>query len=235
MRMLIAEDDATMRHAIAQLFRAEGFECLASGDGLEALESFRRHHPDFCIIDVMMPGLDGFELCRKIRGEDPQVPVIMLTARQDEIDRVVGLELGADDYVTKPFGPRELVARVKTILRRASSPQTPAAAVAASFRIGDIEVDVKAQRGYRGATRIDLTRREVAILSTLHRRAGQVVSRDDLFDQGWGRDYMPNSRALDQCVLTLRRKIERDPRRPSIIQTVHGAGYRYDGGRHDKT
>lgn len=229
MRMLIAEDDAAMRHAIAQLFRAEGFDCVASGDGMEALESFRRDRPDFCIIDVMMPRLDGFELCRRIRGEDPQVPVIILTARQDEIDRVVGLELGADDYVTKPFGPRELVARVKTILRRAASPQQPAADDTARFRIGDIDIDVKAQRGYRGNTHFDLTRREVAILSTLYRRAGQVVSRDDLFDQGWGRDYMPNSRALDQCILTLRRKIEKDPRRPGIIQTVHGAGYRYDG------
>ena len=234
MRMLIAEDDATMRHAIAQLFEAEGFECLSSADGLEALQTFRTHQPDFCIIDVMMPGLDGFELCRKIRGENDQVPVLMLTARQDEIDRVVGLELGADDYVTKPFGSRELVARVRTILRRAASPQTPVGRGATNFRIGDVEVDVKAQRGYRGAAQIDLTRREIAILSTLQRRAGQVVSRDDLFDQGWGRDYMPNSRALDQCILTLRRKIEKDPQRPTIIQTVHGAGYRYeDDGQPD--
>ncbi len=231
MRMLIAEDDATMRHAIAQLFQAEGFECLLSADGLEALKAFRKHQPDFCIIDVMMPGIDGFELCRTIRGENDQVPVLMLTARQDEIDRVVGLELGADDYVTKPFGSRELVARVKTILRRAAHARSDGVLEAARFRIGDLDVDVKAQRGYRDGEQIDLTRREVAILLTLFHRSGQVVSRDDLFDECWGRDYMPNSRALDQCVMTLRRKVERNPRRPAIIQTVHGAGYRYDGDR----
>ena len=231
MRMLIAEDDAPMRRAITQLFHAEGFECLAAENGIEALAKFRRWHPEFCIIDVMMPGMDGFELCRTIRSEDAQVPVIMLTARQDEIDRVVGLELGADDYVTKPFGSRELVARVKTILRRAASPQQSDAPEAANFRIGDVEIDVKAQRGFRGKSQVDLTRREVAILLTLYRRAGQVVTRDDLFDQCWGRDYMPNSRALDQCMLTLRRKIERDPRQPAIIQTVHGAGYRYDSDK----
>ncbi|MBL26635.1 MAG: DNA-binding response regulator [Rhodospirillaceae bacterium] len=233
LRILVAEDDAPLRQALTHLFRAEGYECLPAADGAEALHLFRTQKPDFCVIDVMMPGMDGFDLCRAIRSEDVRVPVIVLTARHDEIDRVVGLELGADDYVTKPFGSRELVARVKAILRRsmtaAAQPDLGETSGAARFAIGDIEIDVKALRGFRGSDPIDLTRREVAILATLHRRTGEVVSRDELYDSCWGRDYMPNSRAIDQSIRTLRLKIERDPARPAIIRTVHGAGYRYDG------
>ncbi len=226
--MLIAEDDAAMRHAISELFRAEGFDCVGVGDGSEALATFRRQRPAFCIIDVMMPGMDGFDLCRAIRSEDADVPLVVLTARHEEIDRVVGLEIGADDYVTKPFAPRELVARVKAILRRVNRAPREQSGEVVLFRIGDLDVDRRAQRAYRNSVCIDLTRREVAILGLLHRRAGQVVSRDELYDSCWGRDYMPNSRAIDQCIRTLRRKVELRPHRPRIIRTVHGVGYRYE-------
>lgn len=228
MRILIAEDDAHLRRGIADLLTLEGHECIAAMDGLDALTAFRVETPDFCIFDVVMPGLDGIELCRAVRRENAEVPILLLTARGQEIDRVLGLEAGADDYVPKPFGPRELVARIRAIARR--SGRRPADGMEGHrFRMGDLEIDPKALRAFRGGQVIDLTRREIKLLSVLHARAGLAVDRDELFDLCWGRDYMPNSRALDQYVSALRRKIERDPAAPLLIRTVHGVGYRYDG------
>ncbi|HEY0833190.1 MAG TPA: response regulator transcription factor [Azospirillum sp.] len=243
MRILIAEDDPHLRRGIAELLTMEGYECIAVGDGLAALHAFRAQAPDFCIFDVVMPGLDGIELCRAVHREDAEVPILLLTARGQEIDRVVGLETGADDYVPKPFGPRELIARIRAIARRCGRHPAPPAAPpdgtpairedgaedGRSFRMGDLEIDREALRAFRGGQAIDLTRREVELLSALRARPGVAVSRDELFDRCWGRDYMPNSRALDQYVSALRRKIERDPARPAVIRTVHGVGYRYDG------
>lgn len=231
MRILIAEDDAHLRRGIADLLMLEGYACVAVADGAAALAAFRASVPDFCIFDVVMPGLDGITLCRTIRRENADVPILLLTARGQEIDRVLGLEGGADDYVAKPFGTRELVARIRAITRRsARSPaRSPAGADARRFRMGDLDVDRGALRAFRDGRAIDLARREVELLAVLHARAGQAVSRDALLDLCWGRDYMPNSRALDQYVSALRRKIERDPAAPRIIRTVHGVGYRYDG------
>jgi DNA-binding response OmpR family regulator len=229
MRVLIAEDDPHLGRGIADLLTLEGFDCVVAADGLAALDAFRATAPGFCILDVMMPGLDGFELCRAIRRQDAQVPILLLTARDQEIDRVLGLELGADDYVPKPFGVRELVARIRAILRRAGTSARPAARLIDDrFKLDDLEIDPKALRAWRDGCRIDLTSREVALLAVLHDRAGEAVSRDALFDLCWGRDHMPNSRALDQYISALRRKIERDPNRPRIIRTVHGVGYRFD-------
>lgn len=226
MRILIAEDDAHLRRGIADLLTLEGHDCVAVADGAAALEAFRADTPDFCIFDVVMPGLDGIELCRAIRREDEDVPILLLTARGQEIDRVIGLEVGADDYVPKPFGTRELVARIRAIARR--SARRIVGEEGRRFRMGDLEIDRKALRAYRDGRTIDLTRREVEVLSVLHARAGLAVGRDELLDLCWGRDYMPNSRALDQYVSALRRKIERDPTAPRIIRTVHGVGYRYE-------
>jgi DNA-binding response OmpR family regulator len=228
-QVLLAEDDTTMRRGIATLLEAEAMTCLPAADGTEALRLFRARRPTFCIIDITMPGMSGFDLCRSIRAENQDVPIIMLTARDTETDRVVGLELGADDYIAKPFSPRELVARVRALRRRAERksggvPRRPPE----SFRMGDLTVDPAGLRAYRDDTVIDLTPREVDILTTLHQHRNRVVSRDMLFDQCWGRDFMPNSRALDQSIVVLRRKIERDPKAPRIVATVHGAGYRYD-------
>jgi len=227
MRILIAEDDAHLRRGIADLLMLEGYECDAVADGAAALAAFRARVPDFCIFDVVMPGLDGIELCRTIRRENADVPILLLTARGQEIDRVLGLEGGADDYVAKPFGTRELVARIRAIARR--SARRPADGDTRRFRMGDLEVDRKALRAFRDGQTIELARREVELLSVLHARAGLAVSRNELLDLCWGRDYMPNSRALDQYVSALRRKIERDPADPRIIRTVHGVGYRHDG------
>jgi two-component system alkaline phosphatase synthesis response regulator PhoP len=226
MRILIADDDLHLRRGIADLLALEGFETVVAEDGVAAWDVFQAQRPEFCILDVMMPRMNGFDLCRVIRREDAQVPILLLTARDQEIDRVIGLEIGADDYVPKPFGSRELVARIRAILRRTRRDEP--ACPTGRFRMDDIEIDLKALRAFRDGRSIDLTSREASLLSVLHARAGQAVRRDELFDLCWGRDYMPNSRSLDQYVSALRRKIERDPASPRIIRSVHGVGYRYE-------
>jgi two-component system, OmpR family, alkaline phosphatase synthesis response regulator PhoP len=235
MSILIAEDDPHLRNGIVDLLTLEGFPCQVAEDGAKALALFQQTKPDLCVFDVMMPNMDGLTLCREIRRLDPLVPILLLSARGEETDRVRGLDVGADDYVAKPFGARELIARVKAALRRAKAqenqaPASPATSAKGEARIkmGDLEIDQKGMRAYRGETRIDLTAREVAILLTLYERKGQAVSRDELFDLCWGRGFMPNSRALDQYVSALRKKIEIDPANPKIIRTVHGVGYRHE-------
>jgi two-component system, OmpR family, alkaline phosphatase synthesis response regulator PhoP len=228
MSILIAEDDQHLRDGIVDLLSLEGFTCRVADDGAKALALFRQEKPEICVFDVMMPVMDGLSLLAEVRKLDPAVPILLLSARGEEGDRVKGLEIGADDYIAKPFSARELVARVKAALRRVKA-QGPAQPDAESrIHMGDIVVDQKAMRAFRGEQKIDLTNREVAILATLYARRGQAVSRDELFDLAWGRDYMPNSRALDQYVSALRKKIEIDPAAPRIIRTVHGVGYRHD-------
>lgn len=231
MSILIAEDDPHLRAGIVDLLSLEGFQCQVADDGAKAFALFQAAKPEICVLDVMMPGMDGLTLCREIRRIDPLVPILLLSARGEEGDRVRGLEIGADDYVAKPFSARELVARIKAALRRTKVQGVPAQpSPNGRLRMGDLEIDQKAMRAYRGDHRIDLTYREVAILVALYERRGQAVSRDELFDLCWGRDYMPNSRALDQYVSALRKKVELDPASPRIIRTVHGVGYRYDEG-----
>ncbi|WP_298356839.1 response regulator transcription factor [Rhodoblastus sp.] len=233
MKILIAEDDPNLRAGLTDLLALEGIDCVVAEDGEAAWRAFIEEAPALCLFDVMMPRLDGLDLCRRIRARDSHTPILLLSARGAEIDRVIGLEIGADDYIAKPFSARELVARIKAGLRRAKA-QTQAEASAAApkdaerLRMGDLEIDPEALRAWRDGQSIDLAPRELAILKALRERAGKAVSRDELFDVAWGRDYMPNSRALDQYVSTLRRKIERDPAHPRIVKTVHGVGYRYD-------
>jgi two-component system, OmpR family, alkaline phosphatase synthesis response regulator PhoP len=233
MSILIAEDDPHLRAGIVDLLSLEGFQCQVADDGAKALALFKAEKPEICVFDVMMPVMDGLTLCREVRAIDPFVPILLLSARGEESDRVRGLEIGADDYVAKPFGARELVARIKAALRRTKVQGTSRRSEPGGrLHMGDLDIDQKAMRAYRGEQKIDLTSREVSILAALHDRRGQAVSRDELFDLCWGRDYMPNSRALDQYVSALRKKIEVDPTAPRIIRTVHGVGYRYD---EDKT
>lgn len=241
MSILIAEDDPHLRNGIVDLLTLEGYPCQVAEDGAKALALFQQEKPDLCVFDVMMPQMDGLTLCREIRRLDPLVPILLLSARGEETDRVRGLDVGADDYVAKPFGARELIARVKAALRRAKAQESQSAGQTtnqnhtqtakpetARIKMGDLEIDPKAMRAFRGETKIDLTSREVAILLTLYERRGQAVSRDELFDLCWGRGFMPNSRALDQYVSALRKKIELDPANPKIIRTVHGVGYRHE-------
>jgi DNA-binding response OmpR family regulator len=224
MKILIAEDDPNLRAGLADLLALEGLDCIAAEDGEAAWTAFVEQAPALCLLDVMMPRLDGLALCRRIRERDTTTPILLLSARGAEIDRVVGLEIGADDYIAKPFSARELVARIKAALRRVKA-QAPADA---TFRMGDLLIDPQALRAARGGAGIALSPRELAVLRALFHRKGKAVTRDELFDLAWGRGYMPNSRALDQYVSSLRKKIELDPARPKIIQTVHGVGYRYE-------
>ena len=216
-----------MRNGVAEILRIEGFECECASDGEVAVAAFRRRRPDLIILDIVMPELDGLSVCKAVRESDSDVPIIILSARDTEADRVIGLDQGADDYVIKPFGPRELVARINALLRRACKEGRKSAALTV-FRLDDLEVNSRALRARRGNEVIDLTARDVALLRLLYTRRGEAVSRDDLLDECWGREYFPNSRALDQYISMLRRKIERTPAKPSIIKTVYGYGYRYD-------
>jgi DNA-binding response OmpR family regulator len=171
----------------------------------------------------MMPGMDGYEVCRRVRASDPAAPVIFLSAKSEEIDVVVGLKLGADDFIRKPFGKRELIARIGAVLRRVQSRSRERR----SFSMHDLIVYPRELRAERGAEQIELSPREIAILELLHNRVGEAVTRDALLDQCWGINYLPESRTLDQHIAKLRKRIERDPENPRIIETVRGAGYRY--------
>jgi DNA-binding response OmpR family regulator len=225
MKVLLAEDDRLIRRGLAELFESEGFEVLEAFDGETALTLFRQAGPSLVCLDIMMPRLNGYEVCRAIRRLNQRVPVIFITAKSEEVDKVVGLDLGADDFIVKPFGAREVLARVRAILRRCQpdtdNPLSP-------FRMGDLEVWPQHLRARRGDQIIDLSHRDVVILRVLYERRGEVVDRLTLFNRAWGLDYLPNSRTLDQHVSQLRKRIEIDPTQPRIIRTVHGVGYRFD-------
>ncbi|HSL17109.1 MAG TPA: response regulator transcription factor [Methylomirabilota bacterium] len=229
MKILVAEDDRLTRQGLAEVLEAEGYQVHQAADGAEALALYDRVAPDLVCLDIMMPVVDGYEVCRRLRARSMTVPVIFISAKSEEIDTVVGLELGADDFLTKPFGIREVVARIRAVTRRCRAAQVSAdpAAAAAPFRMGDLEVLPDELRARRGGEVVDLSLREVAILRLLHDRAGKAVDRNTIFNVCWGVDYLPSSRTLDQTISQLRKRIERDPGSPLIITTVHGVGYRY--------
>lgn len=230
MKVLIAEDDPNTRSGLQEILEAEGYETITAHDGDEAVTLFERERPDFVCLDIMMPGTSGYDVCRAIRRADAAVPVIFISAKSEEIDKVVGLELGADDFIVKPFGVREVVARIRAVTRRRMAAAAPAARPA-SFHIGDLEVFPSELRARRGTTTIELSLRDVKILALLREQRGAVISRDVFFRECWGLDHVPNSRTLDQHIAQLRKRIEVDPRHPAIILTVHGSGYRYDAPR----
>ena len=228
MKVLIAEDDNHIREGLAEVLEGEGYRTLPARDGSEALDVFKREKPDLVCLDIMMPGVDGYEVCKEIRRQDPAVPIIFISAKSEEIDRVLGLELGADDFIMKPFGVREVIARIRAVTRRCIAAR-PAETRPPTFTLQDLEVSAAELRARRGEEVFDLSLRDVKILELLHRRKGEVVDRNTFFDECWGMDHMPNSRTLDQHISQLRKRIERDPKNPTIIRTVHGVGYRYDG------
>jgi two-component system, OmpR family, alkaline phosphatase synthesis response regulator PhoP len=227
MKILIAEDDQYIREGLRDLLEAEGYRTVLAVDGAEAVTKYHEESPQLVLLDIMMPGKDGYTVCREIRGHSNQVPVIFLSAKSEEIDRVIGLELGADDYIMKPFGTREVVARIRAVTRRSLATQSPEGK-ARVLKLGDLEVYPAELRAKREENRIDLSLRDVSILELLHDNRGKVVDRNTLFDQCWGQTYLPNSRTLDQHISKLRKLIEKDPQNPEIILTVHGVGYRYD-------
>lgn len=225
--LLVVEDDAHIRLGLCDALRSEGYEVSDCGDGAQALPLLKQRPPDLVILDIMLPNKSGYDLCREIRAAKNRVPILMLSAKGQEIDKVVGLELGADDYVTKPFGVRELLARVHALLRR-SDPAAVAPAMPDVIEFGEVRIDVKAMRGQRGEAPIELSPRELKVLALLHRELGNAVSRDAILNEVWGIEYYGTTRTLDQLIVKLRQKIEAAPAEPRHLLTVHGHGYRLE-------
>jgi two-component system, OmpR family, alkaline phosphatase synthesis response regulator PhoP len=224
MKVLIAEDDLHTRRGLAEILETEGYRTVQARDGRDAVALIEREKPDFICLDIMMPGLNGYDVCRQIRRQNPTVPIIFISAKSEEVDKILGLDLGADDFIVKPFGVKEVVARIRAVTRRCLAKGS-----GTSFALGDLTVHPDELRARRGRETMDLSLRDVKILELLHECRGKVVSRDMFFNRCWGLDHIPNSRTLDQHIAQLRKRIERDPKNPAIIATVHGVGYRYDG------
>ena len=227
MKVLVAEDDANIRQGLVEILEDEGYQVVAARDGVEALKLFERDAPDFVCLDIMMPGKSGYDVCRAIRAKQSNVPIIFISAKSEEIDRVVGLELGADDFIMKPFGVREVVARIRAVSRRCLA-QRPEQDGPRPFTLGDLEVIPAELRARRGEVSFDLSLRETRLLRLFFDNPGRVLDRNRIFNECWGLDFLPNSRTLDQLVSQLRKRIEVDPKEPRIIRTVHGVGYRWD-------
>ncbi len=228
MKVLVAEDDSYTRKGLLDLLGQDGYETLGASDGQEAIDLFEAEKPDVVCLDVMMPKLSGYDVCRKIREQDTRVPILFISAKSEEIDTVLGLELGADDFIVKPFGVKAVLARIRAVTRRCLA-QSSATQDLESFHMDDLRVVPAELRAYRRDQAIDISLREARILTMLYKRRGQAISRDDLFAECWGAHYFPNSRSLDQQVSQLRKRVEQDPSKPKIIGTVHGVGYRFDG------
>ena len=221
--VLVVEDEPRIADLARDYLQHAGFDVRQVGDGHAALESVGRDRPDLVILDLGLPGLDGLDVVREVRRTS-SLPIVILTARDDEVDKLLGLELGADDYVTKPFSPRELVARVRAVLRR--SEQAPPAS-GERIRTGDVELDLPRMRVSVAGRPVELTATEFALLTTLARQPGRIFTRSQLLDAVHGVAFESYERAIDTHVKNLRRKLERDPRRPRYIQTVYGVGYRF--------
>jgi two-component system alkaline phosphatase synthesis response regulator PhoP len=224
-KILIVEDEPAMVAGLRDNFEYEGYEVISAGDGVTGLERALTDSPDLVVLDVMMPRMSGLDVCKQLKAKRPSVPIIMLTARGQEIDKVVGLELGADDYVTKPFSIRELMARVKAVLRR-SSTSAPAPDI---YRFSDVEVNVRSNEVRRNGELVDLSSKEFALLEYFIAHPVETLSRDRLLDAVWGYENYPNTRTVDTHIVHLRQKLEPNPEEPRFILTVHGSGYKFVG------
>jgi len=222
-RLVLVDDDANLRHTLGYTLRQEGFEVISAEDGERGLEMFRQSRPDVVVLDVMLPKLDGFEVCRRIRRES-DVPILMLTARDTELDKVVGLELGADDYLAKPFSTRELVARVRALLRRTRQAVAP---VGERLKSEGLLLDAGRHRVTLDSREIALKPKEFDLLAFFMAHPGQVFGREQLLASVWGYDFAGDSRTVDTHVKTLREKLGDDAERPHWIDTVRGVGYRF--------
>lgn len=222
-RILVVEDDPAILRGLADNLRLESYEVATAADGEAGYRLAREDSPDLIVLDLMLPKLSGYELCRKLRSEGVTTPILMLTARGEEADRVLGLDLGADDYVTKPFSVRELLARLRALLRRAQ----PANALPDELRFGDVVVDFRSYEARRGGVAVEMTPKEFQLLRLLAARAGAVVTREDLLGEVWGYETLPQTRTVDNHVASLRAKLEPEKSEPRHIQTVHGVGYKF--------
>lgn len=230
-KILAVDDDTNLLQVLKYNLLKEGYEVVTAEDGTAALETARREQPDLIILDIMLPGLNGLEICRILRKE-MSVPILMLTAKTEEVDKIVGLELGADDYITKPFSIRELMARVHATLRR-SEWQRPAGAAEETeppqqLRYGNLEVDLSRHEVYRGGAPVKLSPREFRLLAFLMQHRGQVFNREKLVERVWGYDYEGGARTVDVHIRSLRQRIEDNPSRPRHVLTVHGFGYKFE-------
>ena len=231
-RILVVEDEESFSEALAYLLGKEGFDVVVADTGIAAVELFDKHGADLVLLDLMLPGLSGTEVCKQLRTRSA-VPIIMLTAKDAEIDKVVGLELGADDYVTKPYSSRELIARIKAVLRRNSS-DAEAADASDIHTAGPIKIDTAKHQVTLNGASITLPLKEFELLEYLVRNAGRVLTRSQLIDRVWGGDYFGDTKTLDVHIKRLRSKIEADPANPVLIQTIRGLGYKLENQREAK-
>jgi two-component system response regulator VicR len=221
-KILVVDDERSIAEILKYNLEKEGYEVLLAYDGEEALELLQKGPPDLILLDIMLPKKDGFTVCREIRVHHKEIPIIMLTARDTEVDKVLGLELGADDYVTKPFSAREVSARVKAVLRRTRSTGLESKK---QLRCGDLVVDLNAVQAFKRGCPVDLTPKEFSLLSTLIQRPGHVFNRQQLLNQVWGYDYFGDERTVDVTIRRLREKLELNPGKPEYILTKRGVGY----------
>jgi DNA-binding response OmpR family regulator len=224
--ILLVDDETTIIDTLSYSLRREGFEVTTAVDGAQALKEFNTTHPDLVILDIRLPGMDGLEVCRRLRASST-VPIIMLTALGNELERIVGLEIGADDYLPKPFSFRELLARIRSVLRRIELDQH--AGKPGVLQVGELRADSTSRRVFKGDNEIQLSSREFNLLFLLMSQAGRAVTRDELIDRVWGGDYSGDGRTLEVHIRWLRLKIEDDPTVPHFVQTVRGYGYRFIG------
>ncbi|HTT62013.1 MAG TPA: response regulator transcription factor [Bryobacteraceae bacterium] len=221
--ILVIEDDPAILRALADNLRFESYDVLTAADGESGYRLIGEKKPDLIILDLMLPKMSGYEICRKTRADGVQTPILMLTARGEEADRVLGLDLGADDYVAKPFSVRELLARIRAILRRVQPPAT----LPDELRFDDVVVDFRSYEAHKGGRPLELTRKEFQVLRLLAAHSGEVVTRDELLNEVWGYENYPTTRTVDNHLAGLRAKLEQDPADPRHLRTVHGVGYKF--------
>jgi DNA-binding response OmpR family regulator len=226
-KILIVEDDPHILLGLEEVLKSEGYEVASCNRGDAALEAVAKHQPSLIVLDVMLPGASGYDICKQLRAKKFAAPILMLTAKGQEIDKVIGLDLGADDYVTKPFGVRELLARIQALLRRGGGGATSLQAANESpFKIGDATIDPKTFQVKRGKATEELTAKEVKLLQVFHAHAGEVLSRDKLLNEVWGYNYYGTTRTLDQVIVQLRKKLGDSGDEPRHLLTIHGVGYK---------
>ncbi len=222
-KILVIEDEDSIRESLAFLLTKEGYQVEAVASGTEAIDQFEKFNPDLILLDIMLPGLSGVEITKKIR-QTSQTPIIMLTAKDTELDKVLGLEIGADDYVTKPFSGRELLARIKALLRRSNEPTN----LEAALKVGPIEIDQERHQVFIRGEETSMPLKEFELLLYLAQNSGRVLTRNQLIDRIWGSDYFGDTKTLDVHMKRIRSKIEKDPANPKYLQTVRGVGYKFD-------
>ena len=225
-KILIVEDDPHILLGLEEVLKSEGYDVASCNRGDQALEAVAKHRPALVVLDVMLPGLSGYDICKQLRTKKITVPILMLTAKGQEIDKVVGLDLGADDYVTKPFGVRELLARIQALLRRSGSDASSQTADEKTFQIGSATIDPKTFQVRRGKATAELTAKELKLLQFFHAHPGEVLSRDKLLNEVWGYNYYGTTRTLDQVIVQLRKKIGDNGGEPRHLLTIHGVGYK---------